>query len=149
MGRLGLEGLLLFVYSNLFSSISIYRLKGNREVFAEFFGFLFDNTSQCYFVFAFFFHTLLTFILLLIFDEYCLEQFYYLFPRIYSYSALILSQSKNNQAITFIWGSKQPLMFIHKSELSEGLSVEEKTTSVGREGGTGVRGKFLGVGVKK
>ena len=40
-------------------------------------------------------------------------------------------------------------MFIHKSELSEGLGVEEKTTSVGQEGGTGVCGKFLGVGVKK
>ena len=149
MGRLGLEGLLLFVYSNLFSSISIYRLEGGREVFAKFFGFLFDNTSRCYFVFAFFFHTLLAFILLLIFDEYCLEQFYCLFACIYSYYALSLSQSKNNRAITFIWGSKQPLVFIRKSELSEGLSVEEKTTSVGREGGTGVRGKFLGVGVKK
>ena len=73
MGRLDLEGLLLFVYSNLFSSISIYRIEGGREVFAKFFGFLFDNTSRCYFVFVFFFHTLLAFILLLIFDEYCLE----------------------------------------------------------------------------
>ena len=149
MGRLGLEGLLLFVYSNLFSSISIYRLEGGREVFAKFFGFLFDNTSRCYFVFAFFFHTLLAFILLLIFDEYCLEQFYCLSACIYSYSALSLSQSKNNRAITFIWGSKQPLVFIRKSELSEGLRVEEKTTSVGREGGTGVYGKFSCVGVKK
>ena len=32
-GRLGLEGLLLFVYSNLFSSGSIYRLEGGREIF--------------------------------------------------------------------------------------------------------------------
>ena len=32
-GRLGLEGLLLFVYSNLFSSGSIYRLEGDGEVF--------------------------------------------------------------------------------------------------------------------
>ena len=31
-GRLGLEGLLLFVYSNLFSSGSIYRLEGGGEV---------------------------------------------------------------------------------------------------------------------
>ena len=31
--RLGLEGFLLFVYSNLFSSRSIYRLEGNGEVF--------------------------------------------------------------------------------------------------------------------
>ena len=33
--------------------------------FVEFFGFLFDNTSACYLVFAFFFPTLLAFILLL------------------------------------------------------------------------------------
>ena len=33
MGRLGLESLLLFVYSNLFSSGLIYRLKGGGEVF--------------------------------------------------------------------------------------------------------------------
>ena len=39
MGRLGFEGLLLFMYSNLFSS---------RGSFAEYFGFLFDNTSRCY-----------------------------------------------------------------------------------------------------
>ena len=32
-GRLGLEGLLLFVYSNLFSSGSIYHLEGGGEVF--------------------------------------------------------------------------------------------------------------------
>ena len=32
-GRLGLEGLLLFVYFNLFSSGSIYHLEGSKEVF--------------------------------------------------------------------------------------------------------------------
>ena len=32
-GRLGLEGLLLFMYSNLFSIGSIYRLEGGGEVF--------------------------------------------------------------------------------------------------------------------
>ena len=31
--RLGLEGLLLFMYSDLFSSRSIYHLEGNKEVF--------------------------------------------------------------------------------------------------------------------
>ena len=31
----------------------------------------------------------------------------------------------------------------------EGLGVEEKTTSIGQEGGIGVCGKFSGVGVKK
>lgn len=34
-------------------------------------------------------------------------------------------------------------------ECTEGLGVEEKTTSAGREGGTGVQGKFSGVGVNK
>ena len=55
LGRLGLEGLLLFMYLNLLSSGSIYRLEGGREVLL---GFLFDNTSACYLVFAFFFPTL-------------------------------------------------------------------------------------------
>ena len=36
-----------------------------ERFFAEFFGFFFDNTSACYLVFAFFFSTLLSFILLL------------------------------------------------------------------------------------
>ena len=36
-----------------------------ERFFAEFFVFLFDNTSACYFVFAFYFPTLLAFILLL------------------------------------------------------------------------------------
>ena len=38
--RLGLEGLLLFVYSNSFSSGSIYRLKGGREFFRQVLRFL-------------------------------------------------------------------------------------------------------------
>ena len=47
-GRLGLESLLLFVYSNLFSSGSITAWRVAERFFAEFFGFLFDNTSACY-----------------------------------------------------------------------------------------------------
>ena len=35
LGRLGLEGLLLFVYPNLLSSGSIYRLEGGRGVFSS------------------------------------------------------------------------------------------------------------------
>ena len=38
-GRLGLKGLLLFVYFNLFFSWSIYRVKGGREVFGQVFQF--------------------------------------------------------------------------------------------------------------
>ena len=118
-GRLGLKGLLLFVYSNLFSSGSIYRLKGGGEVSSRVLQFLFNNTSQCYHVFAFFYPTLLAFILLLLFFEYDLEQFYHLFARTYSYSTLNLSYSKSNQVIIFNWGSKQALVFIHKSEFSQ------------------------------
>ena len=35
MGKLGLESLLLFVYSNLLSSGSIYHLDGGGEVFCR------------------------------------------------------------------------------------------------------------------
>ena len=35
LGRLGLEDLLLFVYPNLLSSRSIYRLEGDGEVFHQ------------------------------------------------------------------------------------------------------------------
>ena len=40
-GRLGLKGLFLFMYSNLFSSGSIYRLEGGGEVFRQVFHFPF------------------------------------------------------------------------------------------------------------
>ena len=91
LSRLGLKGLLLFVYPNLLSNGSIYHLEGGKEVLCKYFSFLFDNTSACYLVFAFFFPTLLAFDLLLIFVEYGLDYFYCLFARIYSYSALSLS----------------------------------------------------------
>ena len=73
LGRLGLEGLLLFVYPNWLSSGSITAWRAAERFFAEFFYFLFDNTSVCYLVFAFFFPTLLAFILLLCFNECGLE----------------------------------------------------------------------------
>ena len=44
-----------------------------ERFYAEYFSFLFDNTSTCYLVFAFFFSTLLAFILLLCFNDYGLE----------------------------------------------------------------------------
>ena len=72
-GRLGLEGLLLFVYFNLFSSGSIAVWRAVERFYAKYFGFLFDNISACYLVFAFFFHTLLTSILLLCYNVYGLE----------------------------------------------------------------------------
>lgn len=48
-----------------------------------------------------------------------------------------------------MWKSLTKMEFKLFWECTEGLGVEEKTTSEGREGGTGVQGKFLGVGVKK
>ena len=44
-----------------------------ERFFAEFFDFLFDNTSACYFVFASFFPTLLAFIFLLCYIIYGLK----------------------------------------------------------------------------
>ena len=60
-----------------------------ERFFTGFFGFLFENTSVCYFVFEFFFPTLLAFILLLWFDEYGLEWLYCLSTRIYSIPHLV------------------------------------------------------------
>ena len=40
LGRIGLEGLLLFVYPPLFSSGSFYPLESNEEVFRRVFQFL-------------------------------------------------------------------------------------------------------------
>ena len=54
LGRLGLEGLFDIRYSNLFTSgsISAWMVVDVERIFAEYFGFLFNNTSQYYFVFA-------------------------------------------------------------------------------------------------
>ena len=73
LGRLGLEGLLLFVYSNLFTSGSISTWRVVDRFFAEFFGFLFDNMSWCYLVFSSLFPSLYDFPLLFIVVEYGLE----------------------------------------------------------------------------
>ena len=47
LGRLGFEGLLLFMYPNYIFYWITYRLEGGGEVYAESFSFLFDNTSLC------------------------------------------------------------------------------------------------------
>ena len=70
--RLGLEGLLLFVYPNLLSNDRFTAWRVVERFFAEVFDFLFNNTSRCYLVFAFFFPTLLAFILLLCYIIYLL-----------------------------------------------------------------------------
>ena len=73
LGRLGLKGLFLFVYLNWLSSGLITAWRAAERFYAEYFGFLFNNTLACYLVFAFFFPTLLALILLLCYIEYGLE----------------------------------------------------------------------------
>ena len=70
-GKLSLEGLLLFVYSNLFSSGSITAWRVAERFFAEFFDFLFDNTSACYLVFAFSLPLLLCFTFIVCYSCLC------------------------------------------------------------------------------
>ena len=60
LGRLGLEG--LSYASTLLSSGSITTWRAAKRFFAEFFGFLFNNTSWCYLVFASLFPYSLSFI---------------------------------------------------------------------------------------
>ena len=74
LGRLGSNDLLL--YSCILTNCLVDRFTAWRvaeRFYDEYFGFLFDNIWMCYLVFAFFFLTLLAFILLLCFDEYGLE----------------------------------------------------------------------------
>ena len=58
---LGLEGLLLFMSLNLFSSRSFTVWRVAERFFTNFFGFLFDNTCRCYLVSASLFLLLLAF----------------------------------------------------------------------------------------
>ena len=46
LGKLGLEDLLIFMNSNLFTSGSISTWRVVERFFIEYFGFLFDNTSS-------------------------------------------------------------------------------------------------------
>ena len=48
LGRLGLEGLLLFIYPTTFSSGLPIAWTAAEVFYAEGFGFFFDNTSLCY-----------------------------------------------------------------------------------------------------
>ena len=110
LGRLGLEGLLLFVYPNLLSSGSIYRLEGDREIFAEFFSLLFDNTSSCYLVLAFLFPYSCALLLLFVVHVYALEQYQLIAIHLLLFRTQI-SQSKINLAIILIRGLNKLLCF--------------------------------------
>ena len=106
------------MYHNQLSSESITAWRVAEKFFVEFFGFLFDNTSACYLVFAFFFPTILYSILLLCYFIYGLEYCVCLSAHIYTIPHLVLSQCKINRAVSLIWGSKQLLCFQHIFELS-------------------------------
>ena len=71
LDRLGLEGLLQFVYPNLLSSGLI--LRAAKRFFAKFFGFLFDNISMCYLVFTSLFPYSCALLLLFVVHVYALE----------------------------------------------------------------------------
>ena len=74
LGRLGLEGLLLFVYSNFIFLVD--RFTTWREVekfFAEFFSFRFDNMSRCHLLVASLFPYSCALLLRFVFHVYTLE----------------------------------------------------------------------------
>ena len=113
----------VFCYScnpTLFSSGLISTWRVTERFFAEFFGFLFDNMSWCYLVFASLFPYSCALHLLFVFHVYALEQ-YRFFVHIYSCSALSLSQCKSNLAVIFIQEFEQALVIYHKSKLSIGI----------------------------
>ena len=114
MGQARLGGFLLFVCSTLFSNGSILTRKVTERFFVEFFGFLFDNTSQTGFVCI----SLSQSLSFLYIVEYGLGQCYRFITLTYSCSALGLSQSKSNLVVFFIWGFEQALVFQHKFEPS-------------------------------
>ena len=104
----------VFCYSytpTLFSSGLITTWRAAERFFAEFFDFLFDNTSWCYLVVASFFPYSCALLLLFVLHVYALVQF-----SVYCASfTLVLhldSQSKINLAVIFYQGSKQ-LLCIH------------------------------------
>ena len=62
LGRLGLEGLLLFMYPTIFSSGLLTAWRAAERFYAKGFNFLFDNTSCVVLVFASLFPLSLPFI---------------------------------------------------------------------------------------
>ena len=88
LGRLGLEGLLLFVYLNLLSSDRFTAWRAAEKFFAQFFGFLFDNTSRCYLVFAFSLPLLLCFTFIICYSCLCTRVVINLLRFIHSCSTL-------------------------------------------------------------
>ena len=105
LGRLVLEGLLLFVYPNLLSSGSITTWRAAERFFVEFFNFLFDNISVCYLVFAFYFPLLLCFTFIICCSCLC--------TRVVSVDCTSFTiGGLNHLTVIFNWGSKQALVFL-------------------------------------
>ena len=74
LGRLGLEGLLLFVYSNFIFLVDRFTAWSKVEkFFAEFFSFFFDNVSWCYLLVVSLFPYSCALLLLFVFHVYTLE----------------------------------------------------------------------------
>ena len=86
--RLGLEGLLLFVYPNLLSNDRFTAWRVVERFFAEVFDFLFNNTSRCYLVFAFSLPLLLCFTFIICCSCLCIRVVIGLLHFIYSCSTL-------------------------------------------------------------
>ena len=105
LGRLGLEGLLLFMYSNFIFQWINFNFRGLQRCFSPS---SLISTSITHLGIILCLH-LSSLTLVLYF--YCLlfmfmhQSIYRLFARIYSYSALSLIQSKSNQAVIFNLGS--------------------------------------------
>ena len=98
-GKLCLKGLLLTHVSQLIVQQIDYHLERAAErFFTKFFGFLFDNTSACYLMFASLFPTLLPFILLLCYYEYGLVACLFIRSHLL-FSALSINQSKIYRAV--------------------------------------------------
>ena len=116
-GRLGLEGLLLFMYPTTFSSGLLTAWRAAERFYAEGFSFLFDNTSSIVLVFASLF-------LLSLPSNYCCDGDYLWFRlfinsiiRLCSCSAHLLFDIKL-ELIFLLLGSKRSRVFHTLFELS-------------------------------
>ena len=74
LGRLNVEGLFDIIILQLYSLVNHFGLVGHGEFFHRVFRFLFNNTSQCYLVFAFLFSYSLSFIFIVYYLSLCCER---------------------------------------------------------------------------
>ena len=121
--QIRLGGSFWYLCTPTYSLVDYFDLEGHREVFVEFFNFLFDNTSWYYFVFASLFPYSLSFT----FTSYCIclcfrEQIRFycvtltLFPH-------LVKQSKSNLTINFNLGVLNKLQCFTLFELLSWILV--------------------------